>query len=99
MERERTGEFSEIIISSAELASQLIQDLWARAPNHATFGQIGFLDGRDTVADYIDHGELGCALHHLLYMIHEAAIDFPREHVERLHCIAERIGETNHYSQ
>lgn len=90
---------TELVVSATELAHQLIHALRARDPTHSTFSQVGLLDGRDVVLDYIRHGELGCALHHLLYMVHESAIDFPRVRVLALHQLAEELGEPSGYSR
>jgi hypothetical protein len=87
----------EIVLDSAALAAKLIAELHARDPMHPTFDQNGLLSGAEVVAEYIGECELGCALHHLLYMIHESAIDFPKERVLRLHDLAADIGERNHY--
>lgn len=51
------------------------------------------------VADYLEQHELGCAVHHLLYMIHESDIMFPSERVAALHRLAARIGARNGYSR
>ena len=88
----------ELVRGAAELAQRLISELHATAPSHSTFSQVGLLDGKKTVDEFLDVGELGCALHHALYMVHEADIAFPRETVAALHHLAERIGERNHYS-
>lgn len=36
--------------------------------------QSGLRDGLDIVVDYIEHGETGVALEHLLYMVEEAEL-------------------------
>ena len=90
----------EHVMESAEIAQKLILALHERDPNHETFEQVGLLDGLSIVKEYVEHGELGCALHHFLYMIHEADIEYPREIVLSLHKMADRIGEKieNHSS-
>lgn len=93
------SEREELVLDSAAIAAALILELHARQPEHPTFDQVGLLDGASIVADFVVHGELGCALHHVLYMIHESAIDFPKERVERLHYLAREVGERNHYSR
>lgn len=90
---------SEQVMQSADLAQKLINELYERDPQHETFEQFGLLEGFEIVEDYIDHGELGCALHHLLYMIHEADIPYPKENMLSLHQMAKRMGERNHYSK
>lgn len=87
-----------LVRGAADLAQQLIHQLHQDDPEHPTFEQVGLLDGKPTVDEFLDVGELGCALSHLLYMIHEADISFPKKTVKALHELAERIGERNHYS-
>ena len=77
----------------------MIEALHVRAPDDRTFSQLGILDGESTVLDYLQHGELGCAVHHLLYVVHESNIDVPANDVRTLHRIAEAIGEPNYYSE
>jgi hypothetical protein len=89
----------ELVLDSAAIAAKLILELHARQPEHPTFDQVGLLDGASIVANFVTYGELGCALHHVLYMVHESAIDFPKERVDRLHRLATQIGERNHYSK
>ena len=96
--QEMTETTTTAVLSYAELAHRLIHELHARDPKHATFSQVGLLDGRETVAQYVRCGELGCALHHLLYMVHESAIAFPRPAVVAIHQLAEKLSEPNHYS-
>jgi hypothetical protein len=93
--KEPTG----LIEAAAETAHRLITDLYRSDPANASFIQIGLLDGRDTVMHFISHGEWGCALDHLLYMIHESDIDFPHETVQELHDLAKSHGMPNHYSK
>lgn len=99
LDRQAMRDNIEQVLESADLAQELILQLHAQDPEHETFEQLGLLDGEDTVMDHIDHGDLGCALHHLLYMVHEADIPFPRDMVLNLHRMAIQIGEHNHYSK
>ena len=84
---------------STEVAQKLIKHLYESDPNNITFNQLGLLDGQDIVMDFIEAGEWGCALDHLLYMIHESDIPFPRETMFELHKIAELHNMGNHYSK
>lgn len=83
----------------AELAHRQIHELHHMDPDNKTFSQVGLLDGRDTVFDYLSHNELGLALEHLLYMIHESDIAFDMQQVIRLHDIAELLQVHNHYTR
>tara|TARA_R110002049_G_scaffold44173_2_gene129438 strand:+ start:124 stop:468 length:345 start_codon:yes stop_codon:yes gene_type:complete len=87
------------ITTATEIAQQLILELHASDPTNVTFEQVGLLDGQQTVLDLIKYGERGCALHHLLYMIHESDIRYPRETMLEIHEIAKSINEKNHYSK
>lgn len=83
----------------AEIAHRLIHELHQRDPENETFSQVGLLDGRDTVFDYLSHNELNVALEHLLYMIHESDIVFDMHSVTRLHEIAKQFKICNHYTR
>ena len=87
------------IRDAAEIAQRLIAQLYEIDPKNETFEQVGLLDGQKIVADYIDHSEWACALQHLLYMIHQSDIRFPRETMLHLHEIAKSHGLKNHYSK
>lgn len=87
------------IEDAAEIAQKLILELHGSDPGNVTFEQVGILDGREVVVDFINHGECGLALDHLLYMIHESDIRFPRETLLELHDIARSCGMKNHYSK
>lgn len=75
----------------AKIADNLIADLYSKNPKSSVFEQEGILNGRDIVLDYIHHNEIGLATEHLLYMIHESEIDYPREKLICLHKIADSL--------
>lgn len=87
------------IRACAAVAHSQIHELHKRDPRNETFTQVGLLDGRDTVNDYLSHNELGIALEHLLYMIHESDITFDMARVAFLHDIAQSFGIRNHYAR
>lgn len=89
----------DLVRNAVRLAQQLIERLHAVEPGHSTFDQAGLLDGEQVVVGYLAAGEMGCALHHLLYMIHEADIAFPPDVVVALHELAAKVGERNGYSK
>ena len=89
---------TQTIIDAANVAHELVNELWQQEPQHETFEQSGLLDGRATVLDFLRHGEWGQALEHLLYMIHESAIDFPSGTVGELHQLAEKYDVPNSYN-
>ncbi|WP_339735192.1 hypothetical protein [uncultured Gimesia sp.] len=76
------------IIVATEIAQPLILKLHASDPTNVTFEQVGLLDGQDIVFEFLKHNERGCALDHLLYMIHESDIRYPREIMLEIHEIA-----------
>ena len=85
------------ITAAVELAQKLIDDLYDEDPNGNTFTQRGFLDGKQIVLDYIEHNEFGCAVMHLLYMIHESEIDFPMQIKKEVHQIAKNNNIENYF--
>ena len=80
------------ILAAANEAQKLIDELHLRDPGNETFEQVGFLDGREIVKEYIDHNEWGMGLEHLLYMIHESEIEFPDAVLLDLHQLADQVG-------
>ena len=88
-----------LIVESSELAQRLILDLFDSEPENRTFEQAGITDGHETVLGFISVGEQGCALSHLLYMVHESDIAFPRATMLQLHELADTIGLENFYSK
>ena len=87
------------VIDAAKLAQSQIAELHIADPNNSAFEQLGLRDGFEIVRDFVNHGELGCALDHLLYMVHETPIPFPPERVLALHALAVRNGWKNHYAR
>ena len=61
---------------------ELVEGLHHRAPQDASFEQVGILDGRETVLEFLAHGELGCAVEHLLYVVDESAITLSTEQAQ-----------------
>ena len=46
--------------------------------------QVGLLNGREVVADYLKHGEPGLAVDHLIYMVEEPPLDIGEDTRRRL---------------
>jgi hypothetical protein len=61
-----------------------IDDLYLKEPNNPTFEQEGFINGSNIVKEYIDQGEYGVAIEHLIYMVYESDISYPTEILEKL---------------
>jgi hypothetical protein len=57
---------------------------------------VGLKDGLPVVRDYLQHGELGVALDHVLYMIRELDLTIPADIYALLSRTADemKIGET-----
>ncbi len=89
----------QLIRDSSDCAQQLIDDLHDRDPRNDTFAQVGLLDGLQIISDFLSHNEMGLALEHLLYMIHESDIKFEQERVVRLHSLAAQLNIDNHYTR
>lgn len=84
-----------LILAAADETQKLIDELHLRDPENETFEQMGFLDGREIINEYIDHHEWGLGLEHLLYMIHEADIKSPPDVLCELHQLAIQYGLPN----
>ena len=88
-----------LIIESSKIAQRLISDLYNSDPDNETFEQVGLTDGHETVISFVKAGEQGCALEHLLYMVHESDIAFPKNIMLQLHKLASSLGVENYYSK
>ncbi len=86
-----------LIMTAAKKAHELVQDLHSRDPGNETFEQVGILNGLETITEFIEHNEQGCALDHLLYVIHESDISFPLDTVRELHKLAVDYNEPTFY--
>ncbi len=69
-------------LALARHAQDMLDTLFLETPNpppeHA-LAQCGLRDGYSIVVDYIHHGELGLAIHHLLYMVDELELKLPED--------------------
>jgi len=79
-------------------ARELIIELYSKDPENESFDQAGIFNGYEIATDYIKHGELAIAVKHLLYMIYESEIQFPKEKLVLLHSIAEKLSINNSYA-
>lgn len=95
----QTNSAVKCILGAADNAQRLIVELHQLDPGRETFEQVGFLNGREIIKDYIDHNEWGLALEHLLYMIHESDISFPVDVLVELHELARQNGIPNKYAE
>lgn len=83
------------LLEVTEKAKGLIEELHRTDPLNPTFDQVGILDGRENITEYLEHNEWGVAFEHLLYMIHESGIAFPENELLELHSIAKLNGPHN----
>ena len=90
-------ESNEEVKRLALLAQSLINDLYKRDPDNETFEQNGILNGQEIVQDFIDNQEHGIAIEHLLYIVHESDISFPKTELEKLHSLANKCGINSGY--
>jgi len=84
--------------SYLDIAESLILDAHAKDPKNDVFEQEGLLNGKSTALEYIDHGEYGLALEHLLYMVHESEVNFPKDKLISLHKMAKKFDARNEYA-
>lgn len=92
------SQLSQDLLVAAGVWGKRMFDLHAEEPLHPGFEQLGMLDGRSIVTEYVEHGELNLAVEHLLYMVHEMGVDWPCEDVSEVHDLAKRVGVTSRYS-
>lgn len=58
----------------------------------SSLDQVYLLDGDQVVSDYIEHGELGLAFDHLLYMVQEPPLQISRLAFEHIQAVALALG-------
>lgn len=85
------------LLSVAAGVERAICDIIASMPPSdlagSTYDQLGLADGAQTVASYLEHGELGLAIHHLCYMLDETGLAIPDADLRFVHDLANRVGE------
>ena len=65
--------------------------------SNAVFEQVGLLNGKELVLEFLNNSELGLAIEHLLYMVHESGISFSVDKLDSLHTLARKLGINNVY--
>lgn len=84
----------------SELANKiqdLINELFSQAPLNKTFEQEGMLNGSKIVQEYLDEGEYGIAIEHLLYMVYESDVVYPNEVIDQLNKLTLKYKIENPY--
>lgn len=61
-------------------------------PSGSALDQVFLLDGREVVVDYLEHGEPGLALEHVIYMISALPQDISQETYQRLSSAGSELG-------
>lgn len=85
------------IIEYLNIASNLISEAHSENPESDVFEQAGILTGKEIVLSYIDHRELGVAIEHLLYIVHESEVSYPQSKLVALHEIAKKLKVEYNY--
>lgn len=88
---------SQTIHMLADKIQRPINQLHDREPNNITFEQEGILNGSLIVQEYLDEGECGLAVEHLLYMVYESEIFYPNEIIEELTDLANKYEIKSSY--
>lgn len=83
----------------ADLAHSLISSLYDHDPDNPSFEQLGIINGREVIDSYIEHNEMGIAVEHLLFIVHETEIAFPGKELDELYSLASELGVKNAYAQ
>ena len=81
----------------ASVIQDSINELFLKEPNNPTFEQKGFINGSNIVEEYIDQGEYGLSIEHLIYMVYESDICYPTEIIEELHSLTSKYNIKNPY--
>ena len=92
------NDYERMITEYCSMAQDLIDERHLNNPCGKIFEQEGLLNGCVIVNDYLAHGEIGIALEHLLYMIHESDILFPLDALKTLHSMAYEAGIKTSYT-
>lgn len=85
------------LLGLLNVAAALIADANDKDPKSVSLDQEGLITGKQIVLDYISHGEHGLAIEHLLYMIHESEVNYPKDKLASLHKIAKSNNVKNYY--
>lgn len=84
-----------LILSAAEEAQALLDDLFRQTPEPASdspLKQAGLRDGASIVRDYLKHGEAGVAFEHLIYMIKEPGLQLSEASCRRIAQAGRQLG-------
>ncbi len=86
------------LIELATLAQKIILELHCKEPENDTFEQEGIIDGLSVIKEFVSQNEIGIAIEHLLYMVYESDISYPKEKLAELCLLASKYKTNNCYS-
>lgn len=89
---------SQNIYKLADKIQTLITRLRDKDKKNEAFTQEGMLNGSIIVQEYLNEGEFGIAIEHLLYMVYESGISYPKDIIEELLDLANKYKVKNPYS-
>ena len=81
----------------SSIEHSLITEMHAANPNDESFDQLGILGDDSITASFLEHGEWGLAIEHLLYIVHESNLVIPDDELTELHALAERRSIRSSY--
>jgi len=83
--------FRTVLGEVVPLMAAAYRDAGAIGDDHV-LAQAGLADGEAVVIDYLEHGEAGVALEHLLYMVQEPPLALSSSGRDKLDELARRLG-------
>jgi len=76
---------------------RLLDNLYRRNSSDETFEQNGIINGQDIIEGYLKNNEIGLAVEHLLYMVHESNITLSTTETNTLNDVLLKLGIDNVY--
>ncbi|MEM8720763.1 MAG: MafI family immunity protein [Cyanobacteria bacterium P01_G01_bin.39] len=93
-------ELNRELVAVAEYVQTLINLEYERIDSKAklkgAFDQLGLRNGAEVVKDYLEHGEVGIAWEHLLYMVKETNVQLSEDYLKRLSSLAKTLNTKLH---
>ena len=86
----------EILKQASSEVQGLVDQEFTKVNNNPLPGsnldQAGLKGGREIVLDYLNHGEIGIALEHLLYMVEETGIMVSKDTIKKIVKVSDQLG-------
>lgn len=92
------GKDQQQIIELAEIAQELVANLYINEPENETFEQSGIINCLEAIKEFINEDEIGLAIEHLLYLIYESDIFYPESELHKVHALASKYEINNFYA-